>query len=76
MELVLCKATQSVGEQEVQQRTDDTPLGGLVLSQCGEGVVANPHSLWSARQEVQDPVAEHSVQAQGIELGGNNGVEC
>jgi hypothetical protein len=47
--------------------TEDTPLGGpCVKSQCGGDVVANPHSLWSVRQEVQDPVAEGDVQTQGL----------
>ena len=70
-----------MGEEEVQQRAEDTPLGcPCVISQCGGGVVANPHSLWSACQEVQDPVAEGGVQTQGSELGvelqGNNSVDC
>ena len=57
--------------------------------QCGGGAVSNLHSLWSALQEVQDPVAEGGVQTQGSELGvqtqgselgvifgRNNSVEC
>ena len=69
-----------IGEQGIQQRAEDTPLGKpCVKSQCGGGVVASPHSLRFARQEVQDPVAEGSVQTQGSELGdvlgGNNSVE-
>ena len=39
------------------------------LSQCGGGVVANPHSLWFACQEVQNPFTEGGVQTQGSELG-------
>jgi hypothetical protein len=50
-----------------------------VVSQCGGGDVANPHSLWFSSQEVQDPIAEGGVQIQGselgVELGRNNSVE-
>ena len=54
-----------VGEQGVQQRAEDThPWGGpCVKSQCGGVFFSNSHSLWSARQEFQDPVAEGGVQA-------------
>ena len=68
-----------LGEQGAQQRAEDTPLGDHCFkSQCGGGVVTHPHNLWSARQEVQDPVAEGGIQPQtselGVELGANNGV--
>ena len=70
-----------MSEHGVQQGTEDTPLGGpCVKSQCGGGVVANPHSLWSTCQEVQDSIAESGVQTQGSELGfelkENNSVGC
>ena len=59
------------------------PILDLILD-C---VVASPCSQWSARiaacglsVRVQDPVAEGSVETQGsefgVELGGNNSVEC
>ena len=39
-----------------------------------------PHHLGAARQEIEDPVAEGGVQAQGPELGDelgwDYGVEC
>jgi hypothetical protein len=54
--------------------------GVLVLRvQRGGFVVAYPHHLGAARQEVQDPVADGGVQSQGPELsdelGGHCGVE-
>ena len=62
--LVLGDATQSWVNKRVQQKTKDTPLGAPGLSPYAGGVVAIPHSLWSAHQEVQDPVAEGGVQNQ------------
>jgi hypothetical protein len=73
-QLVVLQGYAVVGEQGVQQRTEDTPLGGdWVKSQCGGGVVANPHNLWSVCQEVQDPVAEGGVQNQ-LETTHTNGL--
>jgi hypothetical protein len=47
-----------------------TPLRGpCIEDQCGVGVVAYPHHLGSARQEVQEPVAQGSD-----EFGGHYGV--
>ena len=68
-----------MGEQGVQERTKHTPLRGHRFdSQSGGRVVAYPHRLGVARQEVQDPVAEGGVQSQGPELsnelGGDYGV--
>ena len=69
-----------VGEQGVQEGTKHTPLWGpRVEGQCGGDDVAYPHHLGSARQEVQDLVAEGGVQSQGPqlgdELGGDYGVK-
>ena len=56
-------------EQGVQEGTEHAPLRGpRVKGQRGGGVVAYPHHLGSACQEVQDPVAEGGVQPQGPEL--------
>ncbi|KAI3359045.1 hypothetical protein L3Q82_015431 [Scortum barcoo] len=48
-------------------------------SQGGGCGAAHPHSLGSARQEVQDPVTEGAVEPEvselGDELGGHDGVE-
>ena len=52
-----------VGEQGVQEGTKNTPLRGLrVEGQRGGCVVTYPHHLGLTHQEVQDPVAEGSVQ--------------
>ena len=48
-----------MGEQGVQEGTKHAPLRGPRFEdQCGRCVVAYPYHLGSARQEVQDPVAE------------------
>ena len=59
-----------MGEQGVQEGTKHTPLWDpRVEDQHGGGDVAYPHHLGSARQEVQDPVAEGIVQFQGPMFG-------
>ena len=61
MDLVLC--TQSWVNRENSRGLRTHPWH---KSQCEGGAVANPHSLWSARQEVQDPDAEDGVQTQMV----------
>jgi hypothetical protein len=54
-----------MGEQGVQEGTKHTPLRGpRVEGERGGCFVAYPHHLGEASQEVQDPVAEGSVQSQ------------
>ena len=70
-----------MGEQGVQERTENTPLWGpSVEHQRGGDVVTYPHHLGAARQEVQDPVSQGGVETQGLELddefGGYYGVKC
>ena len=69
-----------MGKQVVQKGTKHTPLRGSCSDgQLGGWIVAYPHHLGAARQEVPDTVAEGSVQSQGPELGdelGNYGVKC
>ena len=51
-----------VGEQGLQERTEQAPLRGpSVEDQSGRCVLAYPYQLGTARQEVQDPVAEGGV---------------
>ena len=58
-----------VGEQGVQERAQNAPLWGpSVEDQRGGYVVAYPHHLGAARQEVQYPVAQGGVETQGIFL--------
>lgn len=65
-----------MGEQGVEQWAEHTSLRvPRVESHCGGDVVVNTHSLWSARQDVQDIVIEGGPEL-GDKLGGNNGVEC
>jgi hypothetical protein len=60
-----------MGEQGVQEGTKHTALRGpCVEGQRGRGVVAYPHPLGPALQEVQDPVTERGVQSQGPLLRG------
>ena len=60
-----------VGEQGVQERAQNAPLWGpSVEDQRGGDVVAYPHHLGAARQEVQYPVAQGGVETQGLELDG------
>ena len=67
MELVSCKVTQSWVNRENSRGPRTHTWGGpLLKGQCEGGVVANPHSLWSAHQDVQDPVAGGGVQTQNI----------
>ena len=47
-----------VGVWGLHKGAEHTQWGPCVESQCDEGVVAYPHHLGSACQEVQDPVAE------------------
>jgi hypothetical protein len=68
-----------VGEQGVQEGTKHAPLSGhCIEGQHGRCVVAYPHHLGAARQEV-NPFAEGGVQSQGPELsdelGGFYGVD-
>ena len=68
-----------VGEQGGQERAQNAPLGGpSVEEQRGGDVVASPHHLGAARQEVQDPFAQDRVENQGLKLndefGGYYGV--
>ena len=76
----LCGATQSCVNSEYRRGLSTEPCGAPVLSQSGGGVVAHPHSLGSAHQEVQYPAALSCVQSQVPELGdkvrGHYGVEC
>jgi hypothetical protein len=51
----------------VPKGTEHAPLRGPRV-EGQRGVVAYPHHLGVARQEVQDPVAEGGVQSQGPEL--------
>ncbi|KAI3372494.1 hypothetical protein L3Q82_022695 [Scortum barcoo] len=52
-------------EQGVQQRAEHTALGGAgVQSQGGGCGAAHPHSLGSARQEVQDPITQGAVEPE------------
>lgn len=66
-------------EQGVQQRVEHAALKGAGMRFRVEDGDAYPHSLGSARQEVQDPVT-HGVEPLVFELndqlGGLNGVEC
>ena len=69
-----------MGEQGVQERAEHAALWGpCVEDQRGRGVVTYLHHLGSARQEVQDQVAQGGVQTQGPklsdELGGHYGVK-
>ena len=69
-----------VGEQGVQERAQNAPMWGpSVEDQRGGDVVAYPHHLGAARQEVQYTVAQGGVETQGFKLndefGGYNGVE-
>jgi hypothetical protein len=58
-----------MGEQGVQERAENAPLWGpSVEDQWGGEVVSYPHHLVAARQEVQDPVAQGWVEAQGLNL--------
>ena len=54
--------------------------GPSVEDQRGGNVVAYPHHLGAARQELQYPVAQGGVETQGLELddelGGHYGVKC
>jgi hypothetical protein len=55
-----------MSEQGVQERTEHAPLrGSCVEDQRGGCVVTYSDHLGVARQEVQDPVAEGSVESQG-----------
>ena len=65
-----------VGEQGVQERAQNAPLWGpsVVEDQRGGDVVAYPHHLGAARQEVQYPVAQAGVETQVLELEGEFGV--
>jgi hypothetical protein len=68
-------------EQGVQKWTEQAPLWGpSVEGQRGGDVVSYLHPLGVARQEVQDPIAQGGVEAQGLllddELGGCYSVEC
>ena len=69
-----------MSEQGVQEGTEHRPLRGpSVEDQRCKGDVNYPHDLGSARQEVQDPVAEGGIQSQGPKVGEeralDNGVE-
>ena len=80
MVLKSCRSHTVICEPEVQEGTKYAPLRGpLVVGQRGGCVVAYPHYLGAARQEVQYPVAEGVFQSQGPslidELGGHYGVE-
>jgi hypothetical protein len=51
-----------MSEQGVLEGTNNTFLRGpCVEDRCGRRIVAYPYHLGSARQEVQDPVAEGVV---------------
>ena len=68
-------------EQGVQERTEHAALGGTCVESQGGGCgAAYPHSLGSARQEVQDPITEGDVEPKISELGdellGHDGIEC
>ena len=70
-----------VGEQGVQERDQNAPLWGpSVEDQRGGDVVAYPHHLGAARQEVQYLVALGGGETQGLELdgelGGYYGIKC
>ena len=52
-----------VGKQGIQEGTKYTPLRGpSVKDQPGRRVVAYSYHLGTARQEVQDPVAEGGLE--------------
>jgi hypothetical protein len=54
---------------DLQQRTQDTPLGcPCVKSLCAGEWLVNPDSLSSARQDVQDPVAEMVSRPKALSL--------
>ena len=58
-----------MGEQGVQERAQNAPLWGPSVEDLrGGDVVAYPHHLGAARQEVQYPVAQGGVETQGLEL--------
>ncbi len=70
-----------VHEQGVQDRAEHAPLSGAGVEGQGRGCgAAYPHSLGSARQEVQDPITEGGdepkVSELGDELGRHNCIEC
>ena len=60
-----------VGEQGVQERAQNTPLWGPSVEDQRVGdVVAYPHHLGAARQEVQYPVAQGRVSSLMMSLEG------
>ena len=71
-------ATQSWVNREYRRGLRTQHCGAPVLRISGD-VVSYLHHLGADRQEVQDPVAQGGVQAQGLELsdvlGGYYGVE-
>ena len=70
-----------MGGQGLQEGADHAPLSGATVEDQRSGyVVSYLHHLGSARQDVQDPVAQGGVETQGLklndELGGYYSVEC
>ena len=58
-----------MGEQGEQKGAENTPLWGpRVEDQQSGGVVSYLHHLWSALQEVLDPVAQDGGQTHGPSL--------
>lgn len=54
-----------VGEQFIQPGAKDTTLGNTCIEcQCGEDDTADQCYLWSACQEVQDPVTQGGTDVQ------------
>ena len=67
IELEVCVATQSWVNREYRRGLRTHPCGAPVLRISGD-VVAYPHHLGAARQEVQYPVAQGGVETYGLEL--------
>ena len=58
-----------VGEQGVQEAAEHAPLWGpSVEGQRSGDVVSYLHHLGTARQKVQDPIAQGGVETQGLQL--------
>ena len=79
--LKVCLVAQSLVNREYRRGLSTHPCGAPVLRISGvEGMLPTFTTWGSARQEVQNPVAQGQVQTQGLEvndeLGGYYGVEC
>jgi hypothetical protein len=75
IELEACMATQSWMNREYRRGLRTHLCGALVVRSDGD-VVSYPHHLGTARQDVQDPVAQGGVETQlNDEFGGYYGVK-